>query len=87
MLSFSIGRSLRALAESEPKPNTENFAVKESITAGEMVSKSSLEKLIDHHLSQLRDKRGIIIDGYPRDMNQVKDFEEKVKIILNKKFY
>lgn len=44
------------------------------------MSKSSLEKLIDNNLSQLMDKKGIIIDGYPRDMNQVKEFEEKVSL-------
>ncbi|KAL7042467.1 hypothetical protein ACKWTF_001148 [Chironomus riparius] len=74
---FSIGRSLRTLAESDPKPLTENFAIKESLTAGEMVSKDSLDKLIHTNILQLLNKKGIIIDGYPRDINQVYDFEEK----------
>lgn len=74
----SIGRSLRTLAESDPKPLTENFAVKESLTAGEMVSKESLDKLIHTNILQFLNKKGIIIDGYPRDINQVYDFEEKV---------
>ncbi|KAG5675852.1 hypothetical protein PVAND_005721 [Polypedilum vanderplanki] len=74
---FSVGRSLRSLAESEPKPLSENFAIKESLTAGEMVSKESLDKLMHTNILQLLNKKGIIIDGYPRDLNQVYDFEEK----------
>lgn len=80
---YSIGRSLRTLAESDPKPLTENFAIKESLTAGEMVSKDSLDKLIHSNILQLLNKKGIIIDGYPRDINQVYDFEEKVCRIKN----
>lgn len=77
-IDFSIGRSLRALAESEPKPLTENFAIKEAITSGEMVSKESLDKLIHSNILQLVNKKGVIIDGFPRDMNQIHDFQEKV---------
>lgn len=80
ILSSSIGRSLRALAESEPKPMTENFAIKEAIAAGEMVSRESLEKLIHSNILQMMNKKGIIIDGYPREMNQILDFQDKVKI-------
>lgn len=76
---ISIGRSLRSLAESEPKPLTENFAIKEAITAGEMVTKESLDKLIRSNVLQLVNKKGIIIDGFPRDMTQIHDFEEKVR--------
>lgn len=43
-----------------------------------MVSKASIEKLIESQLLQLSDRKGIIIDGYPRDMNQAREFEDKV---------
>ncbi|XP_035909092.1 adenylate kinase isoenzyme 5 isoform X5 [Anopheles stephensi] len=74
---FSVGRSLRAVAESGPRVGSDNYAVKEAITAGEMVPKKSLDALIQGQLKQLADKRGVIIDGYPRDMEQVADFERK----------
>lgn len=45
-----------------------------------MVSKDTLEKLIENNLKQLMDRRGIIIDGYPRHMDQVQEFEDKVII-------
>lgn len=43
-----------------------------------MVAKQSIDKLLESHMMLLKDKKGIIIDGYPREVNQVKDFEEKV---------
>lgn len=43
-----------------------------------MVNKESIEKLLSSNIVQLQNKKGIIIDGYPRDINQVQDFEEKV---------
>ncbi|XP_037051697.1 adenylate kinase isoenzyme 5 isoform X3 [Bradysia coprophila] len=76
---FSIGRLVRSIAESDPRANTENHSIKEAIAAGEMISKKSIDKLLETQLLLLSDKKGIIIDGYPRDMNQVKDFEVKYK--------
>ena len=57
---------------------TENYAIKEAISTGEMVSKSSLDKLINNNLLQLVNKKGVIIDGFPRDMDQILNFQEKV---------
>lgn len=74
----SIGRLVRSIAESDPRANTENHSIKEAIAAGEMVAKKSIDKLIENQLLLLSDKKGVIIDGYPRDMNHVKDFEAKV---------
>lgn len=43
-----------------------------------MVSKESLDKILHSHLMQLINKKGIVIDGYPRNIDQVHDFEERV---------
>lgn len=77
-MPYSIGRLVRTIAESDPKANTDNHAVKEAITKGEMISKKSIDKLIEQQLQLLSHKKGILIDGYPRDVAQVKDFEDKV---------
>lgn len=82
-LFCSIGRLLRAMAESDPKPNTDEFNAKEALTAGEMVSKRTLDKLIETQLAQLTDKVGIIIDGYPRDVDQASSFESKVSFTID----
>lgn len=74
----SIGRVVRAIAESDPKANTENHKIKNAIAAGEMINKQSISKILQTHLINLSGKKGIIIDGYPREMKQVMDFEDKV---------
>lgn len=79
MYSYSIGRLVRSIADSDPKANTENHNIKSAIGDGEMVAKNSIDKLIENQLLQLSDRKGVIIDGYPRDVQQVKDFELKVK--------
>lgn len=79
----SIGRVVRAIAESDPKANTENHKIKNAIAAGEMINKQSIQKILQTHIINLSGKKGIIIDGYPRDMKQVTDFEEKVIILID----
>lgn len=69
---------MRSIAESDPKANTEEHAIKEAIAAGEMIAKRSIDRMIEAQLVQLADRRGVLIDGLPRDMKQVKDFEDKV---------
>lgn len=69
---------MRTIADSDPKANTENHQIKNSIISGEMVKKQSVEKIIENQLIRLSEKKGIIIDGYPRDIHQAKVFEEKV---------
>lgn len=78
---YSIGRLVRSIADSDPKANTENHSIKAAIGDGEMVAKHSIDKLIENQLLQLSDRKGVLIDGYPRDVQQVKDFEMKVKTI------
>lgn len=69
---------MRAIAESDPKANTENHKIKSSMSRGDMIQNESIAKIMETHLNNLRDKKGIIIDGYPRDFDQVHDFEKKV---------
>lgn len=74
----SVGRLLRNITDSAPRANTESYAVKESLAAGDMAPEKSLNQLLETNLRLLRDRTGIIIDGYPRNLQQVKFFENKV---------
>ncbi|XP_032597738.1 adenylate kinase isoenzyme 5 [Drosophila grimshawi] len=76
---ISVGRLLRNITDMAPRANTESYAVKEALAAGEMAPEKSLNQLLDSNIRQLRDKTGIIIDGYPRNLQQVKYFENKYK--------
>ncbi|KPU74219.1 uncharacterized protein Dana_GF22148, isoform C [Drosophila ananassae] len=76
---ISVGRLLRNITDSAPRANTESFAVKEALAAGDMAPEKSLNQLLETNLRQLQDRTGIIIDGYPRNLQQVKYFENKYK--------
>ncbi|XP_002036291.2 adenylate kinase isoenzyme 5 isoform X3 [Drosophila sechellia] len=76
---ISVGRLLRNITDSAPRANTESFAVKEALAAGDNAPEKSLNQLLETNLRQLRDRTGIIVDGYPRNLQQVKYFENKYK--------
>uniref|UniRef100_A0A336KV14 CSON015556 protein n=1 Tax=Culicoides sonorensis TaxID=179676 RepID=A0A336KV14_CULSO len=60
-------------------PNKIPHIIWEALAAGEMINIRSLEKLLENQLIQLNDKTGVIIDGFPRHINQAKYFEERYK--------
>lgn len=75
---------MRNITDSAPRANTESFAVKEALAAGDMAPEKSLNQLLETNLRQLRDRTGIIVDGYPRNLQQVKYFENKVIYMMAK---
>lgn len=75
----SIGRLARSTAESNPKANTEEHTIKVALAAGELIPKLAIDRMVERQLLQLSQQRGIIIDGMPRDQQQLDDFEHKVR--------
>ncbi|XP_076750036.1 uncharacterized protein LOC143422939 [Xylocopa sonorina] len=66
----SIGALLRTMASS-------NTIVNEAIVSGEMVPQDIVMQVVEQQIILNRDTDGVIIDGYPRDLNQVLEFENK----------
>ncbi|XP_053983249.1 adenylate kinase isoenzyme 5 isoform X2 [Hylaeus volcanicus] len=66
----SIGGLLRTMA-------TSNTIVKEAIVSGEMVPQDIVMQAVEQQIILNRDTDGIIIDGYPRGLTQVQEFETK----------
>ncbi|XP_018406129.1 PREDICTED: adenylate kinase isoenzyme 1 [Cyphomyrmex costatus] len=54
-----------------------NMIVNDAIVSGEMVPYDIVMQLVEQQILLNRDSDGIVIDGYPRDLNQVKKFETK----------
>ncbi|KAK0079193.1 hypothetical protein PV325_001612 [Microctonus aethiopoides] len=69
-IHISLGALLRTMASS-------NILVRDAIVAGEIVSQEIIMQLIEQQVLLNRDNDGIIIDGFPRDLNQVQEFESK----------
>ncbi|XP_017469415.1 PREDICTED: adenylate kinase isoenzyme 5 [Rhagoletis zephyria] len=76
---ISMGRLLRTITDSAPRANTENYTVKEALSAGEMVPEKAISNILEANIRQMLDRKGILIDGYPRNLQQVKHFENKYK--------
>jgi len=70
-LHVSIGGLLRTMASS-------NTVVNDAIVAGEMVPHDVVMQLLEQQILLNRDTDGIVMDGYPRDLNQVQEFQSKV---------
>lgn len=70
-VQVSIGGLLRTMASS-------NTIVNEAIVSGEMVSQDIVMQVVEQQIILNRNTDGIVIDGYPRDLNQVYEFEDKV---------
>lgn len=71
---------LRAITSKTLRANTEGYTIKESVSNGELVSEAIIRKMLDTEMDNLKDKSGIIIDGYPRNLEQAKYFENKVSL-------
>ncbi|XP_017759986.1 PREDICTED: adenylate kinase isoenzyme 5 [Eufriesea mexicana] len=69
-VQVSIGGVLRTMASL-------NTIVKEAIVSGEMVPQDIVMQVVEQQIMLNRDTDGVIIDGYPRDLNQVQEFENK----------
>ncbi|XP_018311140.1 adenylate kinase isoenzyme 5 [Mycetomoellerius zeteki] len=67
---ISIGELFRTMASS-------NMIVNDAIVSGEMVPHDIVMKLVEQQILLNRDSDGIVMDGYPRDLNQVQEFQTK----------
>ncbi|KYN11645.1 Adenylate kinase isoenzyme 5 [Trachymyrmex cornetzi] len=69
-LHISIGELFRTMASS-------NMIVNDAIVSGEMVPHGIVMQLLEQQILLNRDSDGIVMDGYPRDLNQVQEFQTK----------
>ncbi|KDR22222.1 hypothetical protein L798_01828, partial [Zootermopsis nevadensis] len=77
---FSVGRLLRATAETtDPRQGNDSHLVRQAISSGEMVPQTFVLQLVESQMTTNMSAQGILMDGFPRDMNQVYDFESKFK--------
>ncbi|XP_065199717.1 adenylate kinase isoenzyme 5 isoform X2 [Planococcus citri] len=74
---ISMGGVLRAMVNSRDIPIEEAQRVRDTISAGEMVDKNVVNAVLDRAMLANINANGIIIDGFPRDLDELHDFEEK----------
>ncbi|XP_033225920.1 adenylate kinase isoenzyme 5 [Belonocnema kinseyi] len=69
-VQVSIGELLRSMAPS-------NIIVNDAIVAGESVPQDIVMQIVEQQVLLNRDAEGIIIDGFPKDLHQIDEFENK----------
>ncbi|XP_047118497.1 adenylate kinase isoenzyme 5 [Schistocerca piceifrons] len=74
----SVGRLLRAAAEAPGNRNAEDAPqLRQAIAAGDMAPQMYVLQLVESQMRTHMSAQGIIMDGFPRDMKQVHEFESK----------
>lgn len=58
--------------------------IKEIISSGKFIDNNLMKNLIEKKLTEIKNDKPFIMDGYPRTLEQVKDFED-ILFKLNKK--
>ncbi|XP_054283474.1 uncharacterized protein LOC129000537 [Macrosteles quadrilineatus] len=79
-VSLSVGRMLRAAADVQEGPvASDTQEIRKAIVAGDLVTQDPVLQLVETHLNTNMNAQGILIDGFPRDIDQVRYFEDKFK--------
>ncbi|XP_052747149.1 uncharacterized protein LOC112047946 [Bicyclus anynana] len=78
---FSLGQRLRALADAGGGPASDGAIARTAISGGELVPRDLVTKLVVTAVNDAaRSGTGIVLDGYPRDVEQMEEFENEFKI-------
>lgn len=56
--------------------------VKETMTAGLLISDNKTIKIVEEYLSKSKYQKGYILDGFPRTLDQAKKFKEKIDKVI-----
>jgi adenylate kinase len=83
---FSTGDELRKIINSKDTDNQDQDQeisnIKKIVQEGKLVDDQTMLSLVKKRLHQKDTEKGIILDGYPRNLNQAKEFN-KVSLVLD----
>lgn len=71
LLHISTGDLLR-------KASKENLELQEKMNAGQFIDDSIILNLIDKEINVSQEKNGYVLDGFPRNMDQAKAFDQMI---------
>ncbi|KAL0848861.1 hypothetical protein ABMA28_013269 [Loxostege sticticalis] len=78
---FSLGQHLRALADAGGGPASEGALARASLSGGELVPEELVNKLVRGAVSDAaRNGQGLVLDGYPRDLEQMDHFQKEFRL-------
>ncbi|XP_008486197.2 adenylate kinase isoenzyme 1-like, partial [Diaphorina citri] len=79
---ISLGKLLRYFANIEDDGEGLNSRIKSSVSAGDFVNRDVVLDIVYAEMKKTKytEADGIVIDGFPREMSQLIDFENKYQI-------
>ncbi|RVE50333.1 hypothetical protein evm_004999 [Chilo suppressalis] len=78
---FSLGQRLRALADAGGGPATDGALARSSVSGGEQAPRDLVSRLVTAAVNDAaRTGNGLILDGYPRDIEQLELFQKEFGI-------
>ena len=76
---YSVGQRLRVLADAGGGPASDGAICRAALSAGELVPKDLVTKLVTTAINDAaRSGHGLVLDGYPRDLEQMELYEKDV---------
>lgn len=79
LLHIETGRLIREEIE---KGSEIGIKVKEIVAQGKLVSDEIINSLVKENLKKIKDKNGVIFDGYPRKISQAEALKNMMKVDL-----
>ncbi|XP_066137820.1 adenylate kinase isoenzyme 5 isoform X1 [Euwallacea fornicatus] len=76
---ISLGKLLRAAAETSESEQPDIPAIRDCITNGELVPFGIVMRFVNIQMEHNIEAQGIILDGFPRDIDQAYEFEAMYK--------
>lgn len=77
---FSLGQRLRALADAGGGPTSDGALARAALSGGELAPRDLVNKLVRGAVSDAsRTGHGLVLDGYPRDLEQMEQFQNEVR--------
>ncbi|XP_049866932.1 adenylate kinase isoenzyme 5 [Pectinophora gossypiella] len=78
---FSLGQRLRALADAGGGPASDGALARSAVSGGELAPRDLATKLVRGAVTDAaRSGHGMLLDGYPRDLEQLQLFEREFNV-------
>lgn len=78
IITLSTGQMLRDIMADDPEGELAT-QVRDTIQRGDLISDKMMTEVLDARMQQNDCKRGVILDGYPRNMAQVAMFDDMIR--------
>ncbi|XP_012548466.2 adenylate kinase isoenzyme 5 isoform X1 [Bombyx mori] len=78
---FSLGQRLRSLADAGGGPASDGALARSAISGGELAPNELVSKLVKVAMNDAaRSGHGLVLDGYPRDLSQMEQFQREFRL-------